>query len=38
MRDMNKEKHQTVIPAQAGIHKLLILNVNKVTGFRPSPE
>jgi len=27
-----------VIPAQAGIHKLLILLVDKATGFRPAPE
>jgi len=31
-------KASAVIPAQAGIHKLLILIVDKVTGFRPAPE
>jgi len=35
---MKTRKTTTVIPAQAGIHKLLILNTDKVTGFRPAPE
>jgi len=28
----------SVIPAQAGIHKLLILSADKAAGFRPAPE
>jgi len=35
---MKLENNQTVIPAQAGIHKLLILFCGNLTGFRPSPE
>jgi len=34
----NTIKASAVIPAQAGIHKPLILIVDKVTGFRPAPE
>ncbi len=35
---MKIENDQTVIPAQAGIHKLLILLFGNLTGFRPAPE
>jgi len=35
---MKTIKATAVIPAQAGIHKFLILNADKVTGFRPAPE
>jgi len=36
--NMKTRKTTSVMPAQAGIHKLLILNANKVAGFRPAPE
>ena len=35
---MKIEKHRIVIPAQAGIHKLLILLFGNFTRFRPTPE
>jgi hypothetical protein len=35
---MKAIKVTTVMPAQVGIHKLLDLIVDNVTGFRPSPE
>jgi len=33
-----KTKANAVMPAQAGIHKFLILITDKVTAFRPLPE
>jgi hypothetical protein len=34
----NRNNRPAVIPAHAGIHKLIIIIIEKVTGFRPPPE